>query len=266
VINVGPTRALKTISAGLSAAKAGSTILVDNGTYNENVAINKAVTLQAASGATPIIDAGKKYPAIWVYVNNVVVNGFTIRNGGPLYAGIYVSGSGATITNNKISGCGRGIFLTTGTGSTVRGNTVSGATTCGLEVRGSGNNKLQDNVVTSSATAIRLYNTKGNTITGNSLSGNTYDLKIEGSSSGNTLYLNDFRDSITVAGSNTFSSPTALSYTYNGKPFTGNLGNYWSAYKGADANGNGVGDTVYSKSGYKDKYPLMGPHTNYRTG
>ncbi|MGE4485389.1 MAG: hypothetical protein AB7C97_09810 [Oscillospiraceae bacterium] len=38
-----------TIQAGISAASPGDTVLVDPGTYNEKIIINKALTL-AASG------------------------------------------------------------------------------------------------------------------------------------------------------------------------------------------------------------------------
>jgi len=35
--------------------------------------------------------------------------------------------------------------------------------------------------------------------------------------------------------------------------------NYWSDYTGVDANGDGIGDTIYSKHGISDNYPLMKP-------
>ncbi len=37
-------------------------------------------------------------------------------------------------------------------------------------------------------------------------------------------------------------------------------GNYWSDYKGVDANGDGIGDTPHVIDEYnKDRYPLMAP-------
>jgi hypothetical protein len=65
VINVGPTRACKTITSGLAKAKAGDTVLVDLGTYKEAFKMhnkgtaNAPVTLMGMSGAKgerPVID------------------------------------------------------------------------------------------------------------------------------------------------------------------------------------------------------------------
>jgi parallel beta-helix repeat protein len=43
-------------------------------------------------------------------------------------------------------------------------------------------------------------------------------------------------------------------------------GNYWSGYSGADANGNGVGDTPYTIDAFNvDRYPLMQPYSPQAT-
>ena len=185
-ISVGPSSSYKTIQSALNAASAGDTIIVSAGTYYENIAVDKTVTLKAAAGATVIVDAGKKYPAFRVHASNVWIEGFTIRNGGPYYSGIYVSGSRATLVDNKITGCGWGIFLIGGTGSTLRGNTVDGATSDGIGLSNSNSNTLTRNVVTNSKIG----------------------LSIEGKSSGNSIYLNDFNNGASVSGvTNTLQRP-----------------------------------------------------------
>lgn len=45
-------------------------------------------------------------------------------------------------------------------------------------------------------------------------------------------------------------------------------GNYWSNYTGTDLNYDGIGDAahvVYSRYGYTDNYPLMGPFFSFTT-
>ncbi len=78
-ITVGPSATYKTIQSAVNAAVAGDTILVQTGTYNENVVVAKAVTIKAASGATPVVDAGSRGPAFRVKAA-ATIDGFTIRN------------------------------------------------------------------------------------------------------------------------------------------------------------------------------------------
>ena len=175
-----------------------------------------------------------------------IIDGFTVRNSGSSNSGIIVTASGATIANNKISGCGWGIFLETGTGSTVKGNTVTGAASSGIGVR----------------------NSNRNTITGNTVTNCGKGLSIEGTSSGNTIYFNSFNNGYSVSGvTNTYSSPSALAYTYHGKAWPARvLGNFWGNYRSTDQNDNGLGDAVYRSNGITDNNPLMEPVSSFSPG
>jgi nitrous oxidase accessory protein len=46
-ISVGPSGSYKTIQSALNAAGSGDTIIVSAGTYYENIAVDKSVTLKA---------------------------------------------------------------------------------------------------------------------------------------------------------------------------------------------------------------------------
>ena len=104
-----------TISAAVAAAAANDVIEVEDGTYNENVTISQALTLQSANGrsVTTIVgsDSG---PAGTILINSgtsgVTIDGFTIvgfdnvLNGAIEYAAVYLRGAvtNTTIKNNEI--------------------------------------------------------------------------------------------------------------------------------------------------------------------
>jgi parallel beta-helix repeat protein len=244
-ITVGPSATYKTIQSAVTAASTGDIILVQSGTYVENVIVDKAVILKAAPGATPVVDAGSKGPAFRVRAA-ATIDGFTVRNSGSANSAILVTVSGATIANNKVSGCGWGIFLETGTGSTVKGNAVDGAVNAGIGAR----------------------NSNKNTVTGNKVTNSGKGINIEGTSAGNTIYFNDFNNGASVSGvTNTFNSPSALAYTYKGKAYAAHIvGNFWGDYRSTDANGNGLGDAVYNANGITDSYPLIASIANFALG
>lgn len=82
-----------TIQAAVNAANSGDTITVCAGTYPENVTIAKPLTLSGSnmgvagnSGgrvSEAIVDGGGLSSAIEVHANDVKVDGFTIKGGGP---------------------------------------------------------------------------------------------------------------------------------------------------------------------------------------
>jgi parallel beta-helix repeat protein len=85
------------IQDAINIGSSGNTIYVHDGVYYENLVVNKALTIQAAS--YPIIDGGAIGDCISISSNNVVISGFEIRNG---YNGIIGETDGSTFSNNII--------------------------------------------------------------------------------------------------------------------------------------------------------------------
>jgi hypothetical protein len=105
-----------TISAAIAAANAGDTILVDPGTYNEEVVINKAVeVIGSGAGSTFIDGTGVALDSPGLVkitaAGDVTFSGFTVRNApaGPvdifdILTQSSVAGVTYTISHNKIYG------------------------------------------------------------------------------------------------------------------------------------------------------------------
>ncbi|WP_148266540.1 NosD domain-containing protein [Methanocella arvoryzae] len=218
------------------------------------------------------------------YGTNMLIDGNTV---GKHYYGIKVYYSNkTTVSNNVVKDSGCNIrFDFDSTNCVARGNTVSNgiegilinSSASYITVEGNklfdnrqaiyilkcNNHVIQGNTAYSNTYGVRAQSTSGNKIIGNDFVDNTYGVYLSGSN--NQVYLNDLK-SVSVSGSgNTFSSPSAVSYKYNGASYSSRLGNYWTGYTGSDSDKNGVGGTSYSNGGATDSYPLMAKHTNYVT-
>ena len=122
-----------TIQAAVDVANNGDTIIVRNGTYNENVALEKQLSL--IGEGTPTIDA-REYPGhngfgIVITVDNCLIKGFRFINGGffdvetgieYVGAGIKVTSDGNTIKNCTFENNWRGIELKESSNSTISSN------------------------------------------------------------------------------------------------------------------------------------------------
>ena len=136
----------RTIQHACTKVAAGDTVLVETGTYNELVTIERSMNLESAPGAKPIIDGtGLAVPAndaalvLINNVSNVLVQGFEIRNfkttnSNLVPSGIFIEGSesGVTIRGNlidHIENDGSSAANINGFGIAVYGNSAKGAIT-----------------------------------------------------------------------------------------------------------------------------------------
>ena len=105
----------KTIQQAIDNVYDGYTIYVYNGTYYENLVINKTVNIDGECRETTIIDGGNNGDIVTIERPNVRISGFTIRNSGER---LFDSGiktltlyTYLTIKNNIIYNNDIGIFL-----------------------------------------------------------------------------------------------------------------------------------------------------------
>jgi len=93
----------ESIQQRIDDADPGDTIVIESGTYTENIVINKeGITLRSEDGPTKtIIDGGGSGVVIKIETDSVSIYGFTIKNGD---VGVnFVSGTVHILINNIIS-------------------------------------------------------------------------------------------------------------------------------------------------------------------
>jgi len=200
---------------------------VDAGTYAEHVAVNKAVSLVGAAGAT--IDGGGTGTVVTLSASGATVEGFTIRHSGATAgdAGVLVTSvSGCTVKSNTVTNNANGIALVMASGNFVTSNAVSANAFYGIALAGALNNTIDLNaVIGNGLDAIALDNASavgGDTTTGstgNLIKGNTI------SSSRDGIFLGENCDNNQVTGGNALTNIASIgvnAWRSDGHTITGN--------------------------------------------
>ena len=195
------TASFGTISAAVSAAAAGDTVVVCAGTYKESVAVSKALTL---TGQGVTIDATGLDNGVKISASNVTVTGFTVENatgegilaqqpnpvmgpmvgGQQLYTGVPLSHltiSHNVIKNNDQGGLPANVATTTYPECKASGN-IPGDCGEGIHLWSVANSSVTFNTVTDNVGGILLTDefgpTHDNLIAGNVITDNIYDCGI----------------------------------------------------------------------------------------
>jgi parallel beta-helix repeat protein len=192
-----------TIQDAVNAASENDTVFVRNGTYYENVVVNKTMSLVGENAQSTVIDRGGSGNVVNISANGVNVSGFTIRNsGGPLLrAGITLeSVSHCNIAGNNITANNYGVYLYYSSNNTVSGNNITNNNLYGIWVGDSSNNSISGNNITSNnGDGIQLSYSSNNSISGNNITSNNGDgILVHGSddlpSSDNSIVGNIIKD------------------------------------------------------------------------
>jgi len=167
----GPNNYTK-IQDAIDNASDGDTVFVYNGTYVENLNVNKSINLIGENKNSTVIDANALAHCIGLVTDGITVNGFTIQNSGSYYddSGIVFNSSYLKIVGNIIKNNKNGI-----------------QSWCY-----SFNNIISENEITNNRVGISLYLSKDNTVFHNNIKNNYFcglDLEHEGN---NSVYLNNF--------------------------------------------------------------------------
>jgi len=168
-----------TIQQAVNAASPGDTIEVSAGVYYEHVLVEKPLTFTGQDKHTTIVDGNGTGDVFWLTQSEVMISGFTIRNGD--YCGVKADMFGGHfITDNIFSNNFYGVYLfQTDSGSTIVGNTFQSNSMFGIKASGSSNNDISNNYISDSTYGIKLDNTcDDNSIVGNTVSETSHGIYI----------------------------------------------------------------------------------------
>ena len=151
----------QSIATAIRQAQPGDTLLIASGRYEENLLIDKPLTLRGAAQQRPTIDGGLKGDVIRVTATDVSLENLIVTNSGDdlekQNAGIYIQPGAhrAKVVNCVIAYTLFGLWIEKANDVEVRGCNITGMRDHASPQRGNG---------------IQLYNTRGPRIIGNDIS------------------------------------------------------------------------------------------------
>lgn len=292
----GPAQ-FSTIQEAINNASSEDTIFVHNGTYLENLVVNKSVSLVGEDRDFTIIDGNQTGNVINITANNVGVTGFTIKRSGanPYNSGIHIEYYGSNvISQNIITDNTNGISLYSSnhnvvsdnalinnyngmylayysSNNTVQRNVISDNNFGGVSLYFSSNNVISGNIILCNYVGVSFDSSSNNLVTANTILNNLgdgigfYPFSSNNLVSGNTIlnnyngmYIAFYSSNNTVYRNNFNNTNQVLSFATNIWNYD-EEGNYWNDYTGQDLNRDGIGDSPYIiDESNKDNRPLMG--------
>ncbi len=264
-----------TIQAAIDIATDGDVVFVKAGTYNENITINKSLSLIGENiGSTFVVGEGTT--ALLIQHDNVNVTGFTFRRPSTMwwyfgihlldvqncnvfgnkiestFRGIWIVGSKYNnVYKNTLQGNRNGVSLQDSVNNNVSKNDIKNNPDCGILLQGAKDNLILDNYISSNGEGIGLDGDKpntGNLIAGNTVTQNQYD-GIEISSSGSSF--NKIVGNSITSNGGAFEGSAGVMIAYDNNLIEGNniVGNPWGikfdASQRCTIDKNSIGSNVY---------------------
>lgn len=219
----------QTIQYAVNYVPPGSTIIVRDGTYHENILINKRATIRSQNGPANCTVGGAEWEGLFrITASNVTLSGFTVR---PIS---HDSTSMLDRVGSTLIIPAEGILISGAQDCSVSHNIVLG-NIYGIYLEHANNISLLHNNISYNWYGLTLADSSNNTISYNVLLSNTYhDLGVIDSSKHNVITFNSL-----IRGND--SEPGHVFDQCNN---TWDY-NFYSEYNGTDANGDGIGDIPF---------------------
>lgn len=273
---------LPTVQEAIDMALEGFTVFVRNGTYNENIYVNKPLSLvgESKEGTTIRgIDAGRG-AVVYVLTDNVSITGFTLKRSGaqqPYYAGVLLDWvSNISVHGNIFTENMAGVFLWECFNCSIYDNNMTKNYDYAVALHNSTFCNFWGNLAVDNKAAFWLNYSRDCYAFNNTGRMNDFGFELSGSSNC-LVYENNFMDNLRGANvsvssgnkifHNTFSNSTLAQVVNdlssvndwdNGYP---DGGNFWANHVATDLN-NGPYQNITGNDGIVDLSYDIGPDNN----
>jgi parallel beta-helix repeat protein len=180
-----------TIQGAINSASDGATIFVRNGTYYENIVVNRQISLIGENKYDTIIDGGGVYgvdAVVQVKSDNVSMNGFTIRGSDPDYGtGILLQGDYSNISDTVMSGNSCGLEVIDEGGNVICGNTITNNSVLGLRMTRGWGNVICGNTITNNFWGALLSQMENAVFKNNNLTNNVASCRLDNNGASNEI-------------------------------------------------------------------------------
>ena len=168
------THPFDAITEGIDAVAPGKSVIVASGTYNEQLIINKEITLQGASQENTFITGSSLTEnLISLEADNITISGFTIDGDNSTSVGIYFDNrSFININNNLIKNNEDYGISYINSAPIIEDNNIENNKSSGIKVATNGAGIIRNNSIVSNLHGIRTYGDSSPEITRNNISNN----------------------------------------------------------------------------------------------
>ena len=184
-LTVGPAAQFQSIQNAVNQAQSGDVIEVRAGRYDENLLIDKQLSLIGIGH--PVVRGQGSGSVVVVIADSCIFRGFRIEHSGSDLqgedSGILLKSSNNQIEQNELTDVLYGIYFYRSRGNVVRGNTIrgrkeleSGERGAGLHLWDSPDNIIEDNTISEMRDGMYIQSCNGNQIRRNRVSNLRYGL------------------------------------------------------------------------------------------